>query len=69
MSEMPVTAGMSIGDVVGQDRAAAVHEIAKVDREQRCAWADESRACVARVEPHVGGGDDVLPAMLLELVD
>jgi hypothetical protein len=50
-------------------RPAAVNEIVEIDCQERRTRPDTGFACVAGIKLHVGRGNYILPAVILELVD
>jgi hypothetical protein len=50
-------------------RPAAIDQVVEIDGEQRGPRADEGLAPPTGIELQIGLRDDVLPAMLVELVD
>ena len=59
---------MGLGEFGRRLRAAAIDALVEIDREQRRMRADEDLALVAGIDLEDVGRDDVLPAMVFEIV-
>ena len=69
MGEDAAGIGIARVELVGRMCSASIHQVVEIDGEQRRPRADESLSPPAGIEFQIGLRDDVLPAVLVELVD
>src|SRR3984893_420099 len=61
--------GITLVELIRRMRAAAIDEVVEIYREQRRVRTDEGLAARARIEREIGLRYDILPAVIVELLD